>query len=155
MATTLANALNNFNTEYLNALASKSKRKIDQYDQDWQQINNYWDVYFQASAEGLTTMANSAIDGIVAILGGVIDTSLLPVVTGGAVPTIAGVESVTPTLQKITMPRNVGSTDYSLVVNILNSEGYSVGYKMGAKENDGFYITPSLAGTLTYQVIIL
>lgn len=151
MATTLAQALSNYNTQYLNALATKSKRDVERLDQGWQQINNYWDIYLQASAEGNTTMTTAAITGITNILGGVIDVSTLPVITGG-LGRVGGVVSVTPTYQKIPYSRDLGTTSYVLNITLLSATGVPVGYVRGAKDTDGFYITPSFASILDYSV---
>jgi hypothetical protein len=147
--TTLKQALYNFQLRYTNALANEAKREIRDLEEDWNQINNWWDVYFQSIAEGDGGTANTAIVEIVKVLGGTIDTSVLPVLAVGAL-TRKGVVNVLPGLQKVSFT-SLGGTNYVLDLNLYNSNGVSVGYTRGAKEEDGFYINPSMSGTLEYR----
>lgn len=151
---TLYEALNSFNEQYLNALSQKSRRLIDKLDLQWQQINNYWDLYFQAKAEGNTVGADMAIDGIVQILGGDIDISVLPNI-GGTETERDGVDSVLAVEAKINFTADIGTVNYRLVINLHSSAGVPLGYTLGALDTDGFTITPSFPGTLTYNAKII
>ena len=150
MATTLAQALSNYNTQYLNALASKSKRRIEVLDQGWQQINNYWDIYLQATAEGDTSTAASAITGITGVLGGVIDASVVPNISPGA-NVRKGIVSVTPGLQKIDFSSDIGTAAYKLDLDLYTTQGIQAGFIRGVKYTSGFDINPSFSGTLEYR----
>lgn len=147
---TLYEAMSSFYDSYIDALQTKSQRRVASITQDWQTINNNWDLYFQASAEGNTTGAATAIDNIVEILGGGIDISVLPSV-GGTETERDGVVSVTAMAQKITFVTTLGTTDYRLLINITDSSGVPIGYELGVLEEDGFNITPSFPGTLRYN----
>ena len=151
---TLYEALNSFNEQYLDALASGSKRRVERLDQDWQRINNYWDLYIQAKAEGNEVGANNAIQGIVDVLGGDIDVSVLPDI-GGAETEVDGVESVVPGAQKISFTLDLGTTAYRLTFNLYDTSGVPIGYTLGAKESDGFNINPSYSGTLEYNAKVI
>lgn len=151
---TLYEALYAFNERYLDALSSKSLRQIAIIEQQWQQINNYWDLYLQAKAEGNTTGANNAIDGIVNLLGaGTVDISILPNI-GGVITERDGVLSVLPVAQKISFA-DLGTTNYRLIFNITDANGYPIAYVLGTLETDGFNITPSFSGTLSYNAKII
>lgn len=152
-SSTLYEALNAYNEQYLDALASNSLRQIAILEQGWQQINNYWDLYLQAKAEGNTSGADNAIDGIVQILGGSIDISILPNI-GGIITERDGVVPVLAVAQKISFA-DLGTTSYRLVFNLTDSSGYPIAYVLGALESDGFNITPSFPGTLSYNVKII
>lgn len=151
---TLYEALDAFNEQYLDALAKNSQRIIKKLDQQWQQINNYWDLYIQAKAEGNSTGADEAIGAIVIILGGDIDISVLPNI-GGTITERDGVESVTAVLQTIDFVSDIGTTNYRLLINIHDSGGVPIGYVLGAQATDGFSITPSFPGTLVYNAKII
>ena len=146
--TTLAQALYNFQIEYTNAKANKSKRKLEVLEPKWQEINNWWDVYFQASKQAI------AIAGIVDVLGGVIDTSTLPEVSGG-VNRRDGVVSVSPGAQKITFDAPFSTLNYTLNIITYDSNGVATLHTRGVKELDGFNITITYAGTLEYNAIQL
>lgn len=121
MAITLANALYNYNVEYRNAISNKSKRKIEKLDAGWQQISNYWDIYLQAKAEGESIMAADAIIGIVAVLGGSIDTSILPVLGTGAVDAEIKI-GFTTTVDGITIPKGTTILAGTLLEDIWKAE---------------------------------
>lgn len=151
---TLYEALNSFNEQYLDALGKNSQRRIELLDKQWQQISNYWDLYFQAKAEGNSTGADMAIGSIVDILGGDIDISVLPNI-GGTVTDRDGTESVTAVQTKINFASDIGTVNYRLLINIRDSGGIPMGYVLGAQETDGFTITPSFSGTLIYNAKII
>lgn len=65
---TFYEALNEFEDRYLAALAVESKRVIDILDQDWQTINNEFNMYNAALSEGKTTEAEGHIQNIIDIL---------------------------------------------------------------------------------------
>lgn len=152
--TTLYEALNAYNEQYLDALSSNSLRQIAILEQGWQQINNYWDLYIQAKAEGKSTAADSAIGGITDILGGNIDVSVLPNI-GGIISERDGSVVVTAVTTKITFASDLGTTDYRLLINLHDVSGVPLGYVLGALETDGFTITPSFPGRLIYNAKIL
>lgn len=150
---TLYEAMYSFHQRYLTALENNSKRVVDLLDRDWQTINNNWDLYFQAKAEGNQNGADEAIGEIVIILGGDIDISVLPNI-GGIETERDGSESVTAVSTKITFVSDIGTVDYRLLINIHDSGGIPIGYVLGAQETDGFTITPSFPGTLIYNAKI-
>jgi len=147
---TLFEALYSFHQQYKDALERNSKRIVDRLDRDWQTINNNWDLYSQAKAEGNQDGADEAIGDIVTILGGDIDISVLPNI-GGIETERDGVESVTAVATKINFISDIGTADYRLLINIHDSGGIPIGYVLGAQETDGFTITPSFPGTLIYN----
>lgn len=151
---TLYEAMYSFHERYKDALAKNSRRLVQRLDQDWQTINNNWDLYLQAKAEGNEIGANTAIQEIVVILGGDIDVSVLPDIAG-AETEVDGVVSVIPGLQKITFTLDLGTTNYRLTLNIYDGSGVPIGYTLGAKESDGFNINPSFNATLEYNAKVI
>lgn len=151
---TLYQAMASFYDSYEEALQTKSQRRIAKINQDWQTINNNWDLYLQASAEGNTTGAAIAIDNIVEVLGGGIDISVLPNI-GGTETERDGVVAVLPISQKISFVADIGTVNYRLLINIQDGTGIPIAYVLGAQETDGFNITPSFAGTLSYNAKII
>ena len=151
---TLYEAMASFHSRYLEALSTNSKRIIERLAQDWQTISNNWDLYLQAKAEGNTIGADTAIGDIVILLGGDIDISVLPNITG-AITERDGVESVTAIATKINFVSDIGTVNYRLLINIHDSSGVPIGYVLGALETDGFTITPSFPGTLIYNAKVI
>lgn len=151
---TLYEAMYSFHLRYRDALEKNARRLVQRLDQDWQTINNNWDLYLQAKAEGNETGANEAIQEIVDILGGDIDISVLPNI-GGIETEVDGVVSVIPGLQKITFTLDLGTTTYRLTYNLVDDSGVPIGYVLGAKEADGFNINPSFSGTLEYNAKVI
>ncbi len=151
---TLYEAMQSFHDRWIDALEKNSRRTVDKLERDWQTINNNWDLYIQAKAEGNDSGALQAIDQIVEILGGDIDVSVLPNI-GGVETELDGSESVLAVTTKIDFDADIGTTSYRLIINIHDSNGYPIGYQLGAQESDGFTITPSFAGTLTYNAKVL
>lgn len=154
MATTLGQALYNYQQEYIKAVDTNSKRKIELLDQGWQRINNWWDIYFQSSAEGDTTKANEAITGIKEVLGGVVDSSILPSVSGG-IDRRDGIVTVSAGTQTITFASDFGTQNYRLDISVYDTNGVPVLYTRGAKASTGFNVTPTIGGTLEYTAIAL
>jgi len=151
---TLYEALYIFNVQYIDALSKNSLRIVERLDKQWQQINNYWDLYLQASAEGNTTGADAAIGEIVIILGGDIDISVLPNI-GGTITERDGSQSVLAVATRITFVADIGTVNYRLLINLYDSSGVPLGHVLGSQETDGFTITPSFPGTLIYNAKIL
>lgn len=151
---TLYEAMSSFYDSYIDALQTKSQRRVASITQDWQTINNNWNLYFQASAEGNSTGAATAIDNIVEILGGGIDISVLPNI-GGTETERDGVVAVLAVAQKISFVADIGTTNYRLLLNITDASGVPVAYTLGALETDGFNITPSFPGTLWYNAKVI
>lgn len=67
---TLAAGLEAFKTIYDNAISDDSKRDIESIDQDWQTINNEMTCYYNNTATGDSSSAQTNLDNIVAILEG-------------------------------------------------------------------------------------
>lgn len=151
---TLYEALDAFQEQYKNALAENSQRLVAELQNYWQRINNDWALYLQAKAESNATGASEAIADIVEVLGGIVDTSLLPNI-GGSIAQFNNVHSVVPGAQKISFIGSFPDTNYRLIINIYDSSGNQILYVRGSKEADGFNITPSFAGTLEYNAIYL
>lgn len=150
---TLYEALYSFHSQWKEALENNSKRTVERLERDWQTINNNWDLYFQALAEGNEDGADLAIGEIVTLLNGDIDISVVPTVEGIATER-DGVESVTAVETKITFVSDIGVDDYRLLVNLHDSGGNPIDYELGLQETDGFTITPSAIGTLVYNAKI-
>ena len=68
MASTFAAALETYNLRYQDALSSSSKREVERFSKNWNQINSYYDIINAALGEGDTNRAQDAYDSIIDIL---------------------------------------------------------------------------------------
>jgi hypothetical protein len=65
---TFYEALDSFQDIYTNALSNLSKRELDAIDQNWQTINNEFNLYYNAVTAGDTTSADAHLENIKVIL---------------------------------------------------------------------------------------